>query len=338
MKKCIKVGIIFLIFAFIAGCGKTTTLPKVDDEPDKKEEIVEKKVQIVDVNSNTRPIAVMINNHNDARTVQSSLQKAYIVYEIIVEGGITRYLALYKDVDEATIGSVRSSRHYYLDYVLENDAIYVHWGYSTQAKEDIATLGINNINGLVYEGSYFYRINNNAIAYEHRGFTTIDLLNKAIEKMKYRTTTDKGLLLQYSAEPVELNEASDAKNITIKYSNYITDEYKYDENSKSYLRRVNGSNHVDHETEKDIMVKNIIIYQLKNSTRVQDIKGRQDLDNIGSGSGYYVSEGKAVEINWTKKSRESKTTYTLKDSSPLVVNDGNTFIQIVPETGNITVE
>ena len=78
----------------------------------------------------------------------AGLQEAYLVYEIIAEGGITRLMALYKDRDVSLIGPVRSSRHYYLDYAMENDAIYAHYGWSERARRDIASLDINNLNEL----------------------------------------------------------------------------------------------------------------------------------------------------------------------------------------------
>ena len=116
-----------------------------------KEEINEepkviKKVQIIDLDSNSRPYAVMINNIATVWGYQSGLQDAYLVYEIIVEGGYTRLMAVYKDKTLDRIGSVRSSRHYFLDYALENDAIYVHFGWSPQAEADMQTWGVNNIN------------------------------------------------------------------------------------------------------------------------------------------------------------------------------------------------
>lgn len=116
-------------------------------------------MKIVDLSSNTRPYAVMINNHPSARQNHAGLQDAYLIYEMIVEGGMTRYMAVFKDKDTAKIGSVRSSRHYFLDYAMENDAMYVHWGWSPQAQSDISTYGINNINGLTYEGNTFSEIN-----------------------------------------------------------------------------------------------------------------------------------------------------------------------------------
>ena len=302
--------------------------------------IPEKQVQIVNINSKTRPYAVMINNLNDARAVQSGLSNAYMVYEIIVEGGITRYLALFKDADISQIGSVRSARHYYLDYVLENDAIYVHWGWSPQAQEDIRTLKINNINGLTYEGTYFYRSNPLGLSSEHTGFTTTELLAKATEKLKYETATDQGLLLNYSAQPVnyaDYGEVIDATNVDIVYSNYIKDLYEYDEENEVYKRYVNGKAQNDYNTSEQLTVKNIIVYEVENYTIAGDAKGRQFLNNIGAGDGYFISEGKAIKINWQKSSRSEKTKYTFENGEELIVNDGNTFIQIVPLTGKVEI-
>ena len=102
------------------------------------EEIVEeKKVQIY--SGNERPIAVMLDN-SKASWPQAGLNDAFLVYEMIVEGGETRLMALFKGADLDKIGSLRSARHYFLDYALENDAIYVHFGWSPQAQSDISKL------------------------------------------------------------------------------------------------------------------------------------------------------------------------------------------------------
>lgn len=300
----------------------------------KAKEII-KEVQIIDEKSKTRPFAIMINNINEARKVQSSLNKAYIVYELVVEGGLTRYLALYKDVPEAVIGSVRSARHYFIDYVLENDAIYVHWGWSPQAQSDIRNLKINNINGLTYEGVYFYRTKN--IGAPHNGFTNMELLAKAREKLKYSVETEKENLLKYSAEPVKLNtyeSVQDADSVNITYSQNTKIKYEYDQESLKYIRFQDGIKQIDHENNDGVLVKNIIIYQIANYGLNDGMnKGRQDINNVDSGTGYYVSEGKAIKINWSKESRSAQTIYTDEKGERLILNDGNTFIQIVPTTG-----
>src|SRR5574344_2763562 len=196
-----------------------------------EEKVATPKITIVDVNSNSRPYAVMINNHPTARAHHAGLQDDYEIYEMIVEGGMTRYLALFKDQNTAKIGSVRSSRPYYLDYALENDAIYVHWGWSPQAESDISTLGINNINGLTWEGTYFYRDKSLNVSLEHTGFTTMDMLKSATEKLKYRSTSNKKTLLNYTVNTVDLSNKENsekADTVLITYSNSVTDKYIYD--------------------------------------------------------------------------------------------------------------
>ena len=80
-----------------------------------------------------------------------------MVYEAIAEGGETRLMALFKGADVEQIGPVRSARHYFLDYAMENDAIYVHFGWSPQAQRDIKKYAINNINGIEEDGTTFWR-------------------------------------------------------------------------------------------------------------------------------------------------------------------------------------
>ena len=108
----------------------------------------------------TRPSAVMIDNDDDNARPQTGLENAYLIYEIIVEGGSTRFMALFKDYNVEKVGPVRSSRHYFLDYVMENDAIYSHCGWSPKAQRDIPSLGIQNINGIIgTDGRAFWRDN-----------------------------------------------------------------------------------------------------------------------------------------------------------------------------------
>lgn len=295
-----------------------------------------KKLNIIDEKSNSRNIAIMINNHNKARPYHSGLDDAYIIYEMIAEGGLTRYMAIFKDKDTQTIGSIRSSRHYFLDYVLENDAIYVHFGWSPQAQEDIKNLKIDNINGLYYDNKYFYRDTSLPVATEHTAYTSMEKINKAIQDLKYKNTTEESPLLKYSIDSLDLaskENSQEVNELTIEYSKYVIDTYKYDSENKVYKRYVNNEEHKDYITKNQYTFKNIIVYQVANKSI--DSYGRQELDNIGSGKGYYISEGYAIPINWEKISRSSKTKYTLENGEELKVNDGNTFIQIQPKNKSL---
>ena len=159
-KKIIIISVIAIaLFLILTGFFYFWVSRNDNNSTDKKTEIddastVEKTdLTVYDANSNRRPIAVMIDN-NVGNYAHVGLQDAYLTYEIIVEGGLTRIMAIFKDVNTSVIGPVRSSRHYFLDYALESDAIYAHYGWSTFAENDISFLGVNNINGLYDDGYY----------------------------------------------------------------------------------------------------------------------------------------------------------------------------------------
>lgn len=191
-KTKLVIILTLLIIIIVAGAvlAVKILMPKNNNDEDtisekpeeKKEEVVVKKLQIVNEESKSRPYAVMINN-NHAAWPQCGIQDAYLVYEIIAEGGITRMMALYKDQETAKIGSIRSARHYFIDYAEENDAIFVHWGGSPQAYARINT-GINDIDGIALEGSVFFRDKTLKRAYEHTGFTSMQNVKEYAEKKR----------------------------------------------------------------------------------------------------------------------------------------------------------
>ena len=295
-----------------------------------------KKLNIVNEESKSRPYAIMINNVEGARKLQSGLQDAYMVYELMVEGGITRYLALFLDQTTERIGSIRSARHYYLDYALENDAIYVHHGYSPQAREDWSKLGVDRIE--VNGSTTGWRDKSASKTYEFTLFTNIEKLGKGIRSK--RTERNKDLLLNYSVDNIDISQmegAIPANKVDIKYSSNTTTNYEYDTDNNIYLRSVNNKSQNDYVTGKQLTVKNIIVYKVKYSNIQGDNKGRQTIDNVGNGTGYYISNGYAVPITWKKDSRSSATIYKYNNGKEIQVNDGNTFIQIMPDNQTLAI-
>lgn len=351
-KKSTKILIIVLILIIVIA-GALLAIKMLNSKEDEGQAVVGqngnegqeeqqpevKKVQIVDEDSTSRPYAVMINNNHSAWP-QCGVQDAYIVYEIIAEGGITRMMALYKDQDTAKIGSVRSARHYFLDYANENDAIFVHWGASPQAYNKLGSM--DSLDGIALEGSVFFRDRTLDRDYEHTGFTSMENVKEYAEKQGYTRDTNKDLLLNYSAEEIEMDKlegAEPATEIDIEYSYYHSTSYEYDEENKVYKRSMSGEANVDLETGEQYTAKNIIIYEVRNYTLNDgEGKGRQELDNIGSGSGYFISGGYVVPITWEKTSHSGQTVYKYENGEEIVVNDGNTFIQICPLDTEITIE
>lgn len=339
---CLSLILIIIYFA------STNNNQKSENEEEKLDNdivVEEKKLSIVDEDSGDRPIAVMIDN-NVGNNSHAGLQDSYLNYEIIVEGGLTRIMAIFKDKNVSLIGPVRSSRHYFLDYSLESDAIYAHYGWSTYAQSDIKALNVDNINGLTDEPPYW---RDKTLSAPHNVFTSIEKLKGYAITKNYSTTTTNWQLLNYSVDEINLNESENtsnsqtqnievfqANNISMTYSTNETRSYSYDSINKYYLRSMNGASHTDKTTGNQLHYKNIIIQKVANSTL--DSEGRQDLATTGKGEGYYITNGYAIAINWTKSSRSAKTKYTDSSGAEIVLNDGNTFIQIVPQTSNITIE
>lgn len=298
----------------------------------KKEE--EKKVQIY--SGNDRPIAVMIDNHKSAWP-QAGLNDAYLVYEIIVEGGETRLMPVFKGVSLDKIGPIRSSRHYFLDYALENGAIYVHYGWSPQAESDIKKLKVNNINGIAQSAKDFWRVTDKKAP--HNAVTsTKNILQMAGEK-GYKTQSNEKSVLNYQVEEINLDEGKTASRVVIPYSTSNVVSYTYDETNKRYTRYSKNTKQTDWTTKKDITTKNIIITFAENyKLNDGENKDRQDLKNIGDKKGYYITNGKAIEIVCSKSSRTAKTVYKDLQGNEIKVNDGNTFIQICPIDAKVVIE
>lgn len=298
----------------------------------KKEE--EKKVQIY--SGNDRPIAVMIDNHKSAWP-QAGLNDAYLVYEIIVEGGETRLMPIFKGVNLEKIGPIRSSRHYFLDYALENGAIYVHYGWSPQAESDIKKLKVNNINGIAQSAKDFWRVKDKKAP--HNAVTsTKNILQMAGEK-GYKTQSNEKSVLNYQVEEINLDEGKTASKVVIPYSKSSVVSYTYDETNKRYIRYSKNIKQTDWTTKKDITTKNIIITFAENYTLNDgENKDRQGLKNTGDKKGYYITNGKAIQIVCSKSSRTAKTIYKDLQGNEIKVNDGNTFVQICPIDAAVVIE
>lgn len=279
----------------------------------------------------------MIDNHSGAWP-QANLNKAYLVYEIVVEGGETRLMALFKGQNLDKIGPVRSSRHYFLDYALENDAIYVHHGWSPQAQSDISTLGVNNINGIQESSASFWRVKDKSAP--HNLFTSTDSILKIAERKGYSKTSDKKSVLNYVANEVEMPAtAVNATSVTIPHSNLQTVKYEYDVQNKTYKKYARNKLQTDYITGETITTKNIIITMCDNYTlNDSENKGRQGLKNIGTFKGYYITEGKAIEVQCTKNDRDEQTVYKDLNGKEIEVNDGNTFINICPTDAKLVIE
>lgn len=308
-----------------------------DINNNEEKEVIEVPVKTVQTyKGDDRPIAVMIDNHKGALP-QGGLNDAYMVYEIIVEGGESRLMALFKGANLEKLGPVRSARHYFLDYALENDAIYVHFGWSPQAESDISSLGVNNINGISESSKSFWRVKDKSAP--HNVATSTEAILSIANRKGYRTTSTKESILHYVTDEVNLENGISAETITIPYSQSNTVKYTYNAETKRYQRYSKGVEETDWVTGEATTTKNIIITFAKNATLYDgENKDRQTLYNIGTMDGYYITNGKAIKIQCEKSSRSAQTVYKDLEGNEINVNDGNTYVQICPIDANVQIE
>lgn len=345
-----KVLVIILILAVIAlavlfgmknfqnqdGLNPTET-GNTENEEHQQEVKEEPKVKIW--SGNSRSVAVVIDNVGDARP-QSALNEAAIVYEVTVEGGLTRLLAVFKDIKnvEQSIGPVRSARPVFIDYALENDSMFVHYGYSDKAKDEIDNKKmVNSINGLVAGTSTFWRTKEKAAP--HNAITNMKAILAYAEKKGYKTTSETESVLNYVTNEVELETENLANTVNVPYKSNYKLSFKYNAETKLYERCLNGSVQKDWLTKEVLTTKNIIITFANNyTTDEENGYGRQQIVNIGELDGYYITNGKAIKITCSKTARSAQTVYKDENGKEIEVNDGNTYIQIVPLKTNVTFE
>lgn len=278
-----------------------------------------------------RPIAVMINNVPESLP-QSGIYGADYVYEMLVEGGLTRLMAVYTKGFIDKIGPVRSSRHNFLDLSLEYDAIYCYFGGSPKAFSDIELLKIPGLNGIVLDGHMYWRDKKRPAP--HNAYTDT---KKAIQYAKkygyYKPVEIKHFTFNGNGADIV---GGTALNVNIKYSYSHLVSFDYDINKKYYKRSMNQKPHMDEAINTQLNAKNIIIQFAKNSA--YDDENRQEIYLVGSGKGYFITNGKYIEITWNKPTRQDRTVFYDKNNNIITLNNGQTWIEIVPIDAKIEIK
>ena len=363
MKKIVKVFIALIVIVIVCGIyfflnGEKKSIDQIEEvtstieeknlKTENKEETeisfeMEEKPEIKIFNGNDRPIAFMIDNNKNAQP-QASLNSTYMVYEIIVEGGESRLMALFKGTVADQVGPIRSARHYFIDYAMENDALYAHLGMSPQAEAAFEEFDIDHVNGQVYdtgkartETSLYWRVKHKKAP--HNAYTNTESILKIAKGFGWKTTSSKKSVLNYVSEDVrlDLEDAFSVESVKIPYTKGHVVEYKYNSETERYTRWSKGKIMYDEMTGEEVTTKNIIITFAENYTLDDgEDKGRQDVITVGSLDGYYITNGKAIKIKCNKSSRTEQTQYVDLQGNEIKVNDGNTWVNVCPIDAEVT--
>lgn len=339
LKKFFAAALCLTVLCF-AGCNETPKTP-VDDTPSTPPEpivYVNPLTGVEDIESeevlNRRPVAVMINNMSVAQKVQTGLNQADIVYETEVEGGITRLLAIFKDISKVQqFGTVRSARYVYVDLAMGHDAIYVHHGldkvYCKPHLKDTQafTLDTNNAgkrvkNGLATEHTLY---GDGAKLWNHfENKTKFDLDLNKVKTWQNFASSDKNVAFE-----------NVANTVTVPFSNSYKSVFKYDTEKGKYVRYFKDTLRKDYITGESEYFENVFVL-LTSITDYSD--GYHRNVSLEGGDGYYCVNGTYIPIRWSKGASSNSFKFTDLNGQTLEVSQGNSWVCIAKKSTNVNFE
>jgi hypothetical protein len=269
-----------------------------------------------------RIVMVMVNNFSKARP-QSGLGQADIVYEMLEEGLITRFMAFYQSHSPDIVGPVRSIRPYNIEIGQSFDAIMAHAGGSVAALSTLREGEYADMDEIyVYPKAYWRDKTRKA---PHNLYTSIGRLRQGAANKGYAETGNVPVF-HFKNESDDVQGEPGTK-INISYSKKNTAGYEYDPATKQYKRFTAGKPHVDRETGKQLTATNVLVIAAKH--RTLDSEGRLEIDTHGPGEGYLFQRGKAMKITWEQRDGAVRA-YQNGEEMPLY--PGTTWINVVPTT------
>lgn len=270
--------------------------------------------------ANRNPLAIMIENHLDARP-QTGLSEASLIYEAIAEGGITRFMALYVWGEPEKVGPIRSARTYDLDWLSEFNAFYAHVGGNYTALQQIKQYGILDLDQFKYGKGAYWREPVPGKATEHTMYTSTKKLWDLAKKNKWKM---EGSYESFEfKEDLKKSERPASASVTINFStpNYQV-KWLYDPETNLYKR--------EQAKGPEIQAKNIVVQWVERWPVVSAIGEKSwAMKTIGSGKAKIFMDGKVIEGTWKKESRTSRTWFYDSLGEKIKFNRGQTWIEIV---------
>ncbi|MBP1970420.1 xanthine/CO dehydrogenase XdhC/CoxF family maturation factor [Virgibacillus natechei] len=346
MRKLVYM--LLVLFVLLVGCSneedqaqaneskgnnikEKTEPPEVEGEAEEFENVFPLTGIGTNTNADNRMVSVMVNNHTTARP-QTGLTQADMVFEILAEGDITRFLALYQSDMPDVVGPVRSAREYYFDLATNYNALYVYHGAANFVNEMIQNRGIEHLDGSIHDNNGHLFKRESFRPAPHNSYLQFDGVYDAAERQGYDTTaSDEPLEFLTEDEEQELSGDS-AEYVEIAYSDNARDivEFNYDVNSEKYTRYNDQTETVDLATGDPIQVDNVFIVETHH--QVIDDEARRSIDFESGGNAYLIQKGKIQEVEWTN---QNGRIIPVKDGVPLGFAPGKTWINVVPSSPGI---
>ena len=289
-----------------------------------------------------RPLGVMVENHTDARPVVG-LSRADVIYEAVAEGGITRFLTVFLCQDAGDIASVRSARTYFLDWVLEYDALYAHVGGANtpgpaNALGQIRDYGIMDMDQFGLGFPTYWRGTDRLAP--HNVHSTTKKLWEAAEERKFGPEDEDGKrwddnFVEWKfKDDISLESRGNQGDITVpfwdQYSDY-TVTWKYDREANVFRRYHGQEAQIDPLTKEHLSAKNVIVqYQTERKANDGYPDGHLLYTTVGSGNALIFQDGKATSGKWVKGSRTERTKFLDSKGKEVELVRGLVWIETVP--------
>lgn len=281
-------------------------------------------------NANKHPLAVMIENHPDARP-QAGLEQASIVYEAVAEGGITRFMAILGPNESEHVGPIRSARTYFIDWAQEYNAFYTHAGGSGNGLTKIKIDKVLDLDYNFNPNKAFWRESRVGLASEHTLFADTNKLREIADNFKKWSKDGDFIEWQFKTEAAK-DKRPQTGQIIINFSSpSYKVVYDYDQTTNNYKRTLAGLAHKDVNSGHQLAPKNIIIQKVTR-TEVESLgKAVGQITDIGSGEAWLFFDGQAIEGSWSKKEAKRRTLFYDQEGNEVKFNPGQTFIEILSD-------
>ncbi|MCP3975409.1 MAG: DUF3048 domain-containing protein [bacterium] len=277
-----------------------------------------------------RAIAVKVDNHWNARP-QSGIQEADMVYELLVEGGLTRFIAVFHHSDSGYVGPIRSLRP-------TDPTLVAFLGAPLQisgGQDWIQSLAASRGQRLIGDDRVStFRISARKSPHNLYGNT---------EKM--RSTADQRGWSDEAPEPIfTFGEATipltPAGTVTLKWSDRPEVVWRWDPITESYLRSNRNTPHdwlsVDGDRSQ-ISTDTLLVLTARKYTASPSGKGTAvpALDTLGSGQALLFYDGALLQGTWTRDSYEDSFALALTTGAEMIVPPGKLWISVFPTTGRV---
>jgi len=287
----------------------------------------------------SRPIAVMVENSFAARP-QSGLNLADVVFEIVDEYGITRFVTIYNSNEAPVVGPVRSARPYYAEIARGFDPIYAFFGTYPECYKIIEDMGMYVLSAMsdrsgsssITGQAPYWRDWNRSSIQEHTAFMSVAKLKEKALQLGY-PLEGNGIPFPYKMDAPE-SARGNISNIHIDFSTHafapsgFDVNYIYNRSDNYYLRYMGGKAHLDYNTGQQITAKNVVVM-------VTDIQGPLDkyghmsVRTTGNGTAFIFIDGNAIQGNWQRESVYEPYIFTDSSGNIISFNGGSTWIAVV---------